>query len=116
MRLFLRDPKGIEISTVRVQHGREAPWEAMLLLGRCVTLEVGSILVADDDNIPNLNEPMVLPTITAPNLLALAGRLEARAKMLAETEPGNATDLQIAARLARHACKIWVSTSVSLTR
>jgi hypothetical protein len=55
----------------------------------------------------------VQPTITADNLVALAGRLEARAKMLGESQPGNAMDLRV--RVARPACgESLVFTSVSL--
>lgn len=115
MRLSFRDSKGVEIDAIWAQDANDAPWQAMLLLAGCRRLEVGFVLVADDDNVPNLDEPKVQPTVTAKNLVALAGRLEARAKMIADSEPGNAMDLRLAAMLARHAVKVsWVITSVSL--
>jgi hypothetical protein len=86
----------------------------MSILSRQPNFAVGSIVVADDDNVPNLDGKDVPPTITAGNLIALAGRLEARAGMLDEAQPGHAADMRIAAKLCRHAVKVWVVTSVSL--
>ena len=48
---------------------------------------------------PNLDDPKVQPTITADNLVALAGRLEARAFMMKESQRGNAMDPRVAALL-----------------
>lgn len=116
MRLSLRDSTGVEIKATRTANAKEAPWEAMLLLAGCVSLEAGFILVVDDDNVPNFEESMVRPTVTTANLMALASRLEVRAEMLAEDQPGNAMDLRLAATLARHAVKVrWVLTSVALS-
>jgi hypothetical protein len=66
----------------------------------------------DDDNVPNLDDPKVQPTITADNLVA--SRADGATFMMKESKPGNAMDLRVAALLARHAVKIWVFTSVSL--
>jgi hypothetical protein len=86
----------------------------MRLLARQTQLDVGALLTIDDDNVPILNQKGVQPTITADKLIALAGRLEARAMMMENSQPGNAADLRVAAMLARHAVKVWVFTSVSL--
>jgi hypothetical protein len=114
MRLSLRNPAGLEIDRAVVEDTKDAVYEGMRVLARQTRFDVGSLLVVDDDNEPMI-EPKVQPTVTAGNLLALAARLEARAGMMTESQSGVAVDLQVAARLCRHAVKVWVTTSVSLT-
>ncbi len=113
MRLSLRDSKGVEID-VKTAKPEDAVYTAMSLLSRQSSFDVGSLVVADDDNAPDLAAKDVPPIITAGNLIALAGRLEARAIMLEDAQPGHAADMRVAAKLCRHAVKVWVFTSVSL--
>jgi hypothetical protein len=115
MRLSLRDPKGVEVDHAVIDDPKDAVYNGMRVLARRPSFDVGSLLVVDDDRSPNLDNPKVEPVVTADNLVALAGRLEARAKMIGDTQPGIAMDLRVAAKLCRHAVKVgWVFTSVSL--
>ncbi len=113
MRLSLHDSKGVEVDHLMIKDPDDAVYSAMRVLARQPRLELGSLLTVDDDNIPKI-EKDVPPTITAGNLIALAGRLEARAIMLDDAQPGHAADMRVAAKLCRHAVKVWVFTSVSL--
>ncbi len=113
MRLSLRDPNGVEIDHALVDDPKDAVYSAMRVLSKRPGLDIGSLLTVDDDNLTKIHKD-VPPIITAGNLIALAGRLEARATMMGDSQPGNAADLRVAAKLCRHAVKVWVFTSVSL--
>ncbi len=115
MRISLRDPKGVEIDHAIINDRNDAVYSAMRILARWPGLEVGSLLTVDGDNVPTMGDPKIDPVITVANLVALAGRLEARAGMMGDSQPGNAADLRITAKFMRHAVRVgWVFTSVSL--
>jgi hypothetical protein len=60
-----------------VEDPKNIVYKAIRVVARRPSFEVGSLLVAANDNVPALNEPKAQAIIAADNLVALAGRLEA---------------------------------------
>jgi hypothetical protein len=117
LRLSLRDPAGKEVDCLVVEDPLQAPTQAMTMLARLGRMDPGHVLAVDNDATGPHREPdpRTLMTITAGNLLALAGRLEARAAFICQEHPENAADLMMATRFARHALRVgWVVGSVAV--
>jgi hypothetical protein len=117
MRISLRDPSGKEVDSATVIDAEDVPSEAMMILARLGRMDAGHILVVDHAATgPHRQvESRTMMTITTGNLLALAGRLEARAAFVAGEHPESAADLEMAARFARHAVQVrWVTLSVAV--
>jgi hypothetical protein len=113
MRISLRDHHGVELGFASVFDAKDAPAEGMILLARFGRLYPGSLLSFDDDK-PR-REPGTLMTVTAGNIIALAGRLEQRAGVIAPAQPLSTEDLRTAARLCRHFVKVgWIVNSIAI--
>jgi hypothetical protein len=115
MRLSLRNWRGEELDHCPAADGNNAIYEAMMVLARRDSLDIGDILAVDDDNAPAL-VPDTLMTISAESLGGLASRLECRAAVISHEQPESAADLMTAARFIRRglACG-WVGkTSIAI--
>lgn len=110
MHISYRDFRGREIDYTCAPDGERAVYNAMSLLARQRRLNAGDTLIVDDDSSTGMAEQIV----TATDLVAIAGRLERRAGVVATNQPALADDLRKAAGMCRSAVRCWLDSGVDL--
>lgn len=110
MHISYRDSRGREIDYTVAPDGERAVGNAITLLARQRRLNAGDTLVVVDDPSTGMCQQIVAAT----DLVGIAGRLDRRAGVIVADQPELADDLRKAARMCRHAVRVWLDSSVDV--